>query len=111
MAIKKSITMAQMPLHEKKNRHKTNLHIKGCIYQYLIVCACTFIEQSQMSAGSCTSVFINRKEERHSQTATATTKGMKSIWLDCKHFTSAHQQKNGALLRPTFTLNFKDQST
>lgn len=57
------------------------------------VCACTFLEQSQMCAGSCTSVFINRKEERHSQTATATKKGMKSIWMNCKHFTSVHQQK------------------
>lgn len=40
MAIKKSITIAEMPLHEKKTgRHSfvhKNLHIKSCIYQYLI---------------------------------------------------------------------------
>lgn len=40
MAIKKSITIAEMPVHKKKTgRHSfvhKNLHIKSCIYQYLI---------------------------------------------------------------------------
>lgn len=53
-----------------------------------------------MGAGSCTCVFINRKEERHSQTATATNRGMKSIWLDCKYFTYFHQQQQQKCIFP-----------
>lgn len=58
-----------------------------------------------MGAGSCTSVFINKKEERSSDSHS--NRGIKSIWLDYQHFTYAHQQKNAAFLRPTVILTFQ----